>query len=239
MPRELPRALVEINYYKAAQEYLRSLPLEHFMEATSQATQRKITLESLDLVAARRTDFHLFNELLVQYPLPRLKKPGQVVPDNMVVLHDGPLEADGSYDVPLQPARPFWVLEYVSKSNSRKDYEDNMEKYERELKVPYYLLFYPDTQDLTLYRHSGRKYISVKPNEQGRLPLPELEMEMALQDGWVRFWFRGNLLPLPGDLLRQRDELERERDDTRRQLQAAEEETARLRKELDRLRRQR
>ena len=36
MPAELPRALVEINYYEAAQEYLRSLPLEHFMEPTSQ-----------------------------------------------------------------------------------------------------------------------------------------------------------------------------------------------------------
>ena len=41
MPTELPRMLVEVNYYQAAQEYLRSLPLEHFMEATPQSTQRK------------------------------------------------------------------------------------------------------------------------------------------------------------------------------------------------------
>ena len=38
------------------------------MEATPQATQREITLESLALVRAARSDFHLFNELLVQYP---------------------------------------------------------------------------------------------------------------------------------------------------------------------------
>src|SRR2546423_8526392 len=144
MPTETPRILLGVRYYEAAQEYLRKLPLEHFMEATPQATQRKITLESLDLVHARRPEVQVFNELLVQYRLPRRKKPGQVVPDNMVVIHDGTLEVEGSYDVPLQPVGPFWVLEYVSKGNRRKDYDDNMRKYEDELKVPYYLLFAPD-----------------------------------------------------------------------------------------------
>src|ERR1700678_1881080 len=122
MPTELPRVLLEVRYYQAAQDYLRRLPREHFMEATPQATQRKITLESLDLVHARRPDIQLFNELLVQYPLPRRKRPGQVVPDNMVVVHPEPIEAIGSYDTPLQPVGPFWVLEYVSKSSHRKDY---------------------------------------------------------------------------------------------------------------------
>jgi Uma2 family endonuclease len=202
MPTEVPRMLLEVRYYQAAQEYLRSLPLEHFMEAVPQATQRKITLESLDLVHAQRPDVHVFNELLVQYPLPRQKRPGQVVPDNMVVVHAGTLKAEGSYDVPLQPAGPFWMLEYVSKNNSRKDYDDNLQKYEHQLKVPYYLLFQPDVLELTLYRHTGRKYVSVKPDDAGRLALPELELGVALLDDWVRFWFRGQLLPLPADLLR-------------------------------------
>jgi hypothetical protein len=229
MPTEMPRALVAIRYYEAAQEYLRSLPPEHHMEAVSQSTQRKITLESLDLVAASRSDFHLFSELLVQYPLPRRKRPGQVVPDNMVVLCDGPIKAEGSYDVPLQPKGPFWMLEYVSNSNKRKDYEDNMIKYERELKVPYYLLFYPDNEELTLYQHTGRRYVSVKPDEDDRLVIAELNLGMAILKGWVRFWYRGELLPLPADLQRERDRLQRERD-------KAEEEVARLRAELKQLR---
>jgi hypothetical protein len=239
MPTELPRALIAVNYCQPAQDYLRSLPPEHFMEAITQSTQHKITLESLDLVAVRRPDFHLFSELLVQYPLPDQKRPGQVVPDNMVVLHEGPLKVEGSYDVPLQPARPYWMLEYVSRSNRRKDYDDNMQKYERELKVPYYLLFYPDDQELTLYRHNKRKYISVKPNADGRLALRELELEMGLLEGWTRFWFRGELLPLPADLLVQFQEAQRERDaalrqseEFRRERDEAREELARLRKEL-------
>ncbi len=87
-----------------------------------------------------------------------------------------------------------------------------MQKYERELKVPYYLIFYPDEQELTLYRHTKRKYVSVKPNEHGRLALPELELELGLLEGWCRFWYRGELLPLPADLLRNLEQTRRRAD---------------------------
>jgi hypothetical protein len=202
----VPRAILEVAYAAAAQDYLRSLPLEHFMEATAQATQRKITLESLDLVHARRPEVQVFNELLVQYRMPRQRRPGQVVPDNMVVLWKEPIDADGSYDLPLQPVRPFWMLEYVSKHSNRKDYEESFRKYERELKVPYYLVFYPEKQRLTLYRHARGKYQKVRPNSRRRYAIPELDLEVALHEGWVRFWYQGKLLPLPADLQRELDE---------------------------------
>src|SRR5438874_4881326 len=102
-----PRALIALAYEEAAQEYLRSLPLEHFMEATPQATQREITLESMALVKARRSDVHVFNELLVQYPERRSGETRQVVPDNMVVVWPESIVAVGSYDLPLQPVGPL------------------------------------------------------------------------------------------------------------------------------------
>jgi DNA repair exonuclease SbcCD ATPase subunit len=210
-PSNLPRALIEVAYAEYAREYLRSLPPEHFMEATAQATQRKITLESLDLVHAHRSDVQVFNELLVQYPKARQRRPGQVVPDNMVVVWPEPIKAEGSFDTPLQPVGPFWTLEYVSKANRRKDYEDSFKKYERDLKVPYYLAFYPDNQELTLFHLRGSRYRSVPPDEQGRHGIAELDLEVGLRDGWVRFWYHGELLPLPADL-------QRDLDETRRQL---------------------
>jgi Uma2 family endonuclease len=237
MPTETPRIMLQISYDKAAEKYLQKLPPEHFMEATPQAAQREITLESLALVRARRSEVQVFNELLVQYPLPRRKKPGQVVPDSMVVIHPEPIKAEGSYDVPLQPVGPFWVLEYVSRSNRRKDYDENMRKYEHELKVPYYLLFTPHEQEFALFRHTGERYASVPANERGRLPLPELELEMALLDGWVRYWFRSELLPSPGELLSKVDELSRQLNEVLRQREEAEAETARLRAEVEALRR--
>ena len=90
----------------------------------------------------------------------------------MLVVCEEPIEAGSSYNIPLQPVGPFMVLEYVSKHNKRKDYDDNFKRYERELKVPYYLLFYPDNLDLTLYHHNGRKYVTVLPDDRGRHAIP-------------------------------------------------------------------
>ncbi|HUY36976.1 MAG TPA: Uma2 family endonuclease [Pirellulales bacterium] len=231
-----PRALIAVAYEEAAQAYLRSLPPEHFMEAMGQSRQREITLESLSLLKARRGDVHVFNEMLVQYPLPSQRKPGQVVPDNMVVISTQPVQADSSYNLPLETARPFWVLEYVSKHNKRKDYEESFDKYEQELKVPYYLTFYPDDQELRLYHHNGKKYVSVKPNGQDRYGIPELDLEVALLDGWVRFWHRGEILPLPAEMERELEKANRRAEseqiranDLQRRLQEAERELAQIR----------
>jgi Uma2 family endonuclease len=236
----LPRAIIEVTYEEYAREYLRSLPLSHFMEATAQAQQREITLESLALVKAQRDDFHVFNELLIQYPRKGKKRPGQVVPDNMVVKSNEPIRATSSFNTPLEPAGPFWVMEYVSKNNKRKDYEDSFKKYEQDLKVPYYLVFYPETQDLTLYEHTGEKYVSVKPNERGRYAIPPLDIELAILDGWVRYWYKGELLPLPADMQRELDalrqstkELKRRVADEEKARRAAEDEVARLRALLE------
>jgi len=224
----------KLIYDFAADRYLRSLPLEHFMEATPQATQRKITLESFDLIRVSRPDIQCFNELLVQYP--RLgqnpDKPGQIVPDNMVVVHHEPIKAMTNFATLLQPAGPFLVLEYVSKHSVRKDYEISYEKYEQELRVPYYLVFYPDADELSLFHLGARGYAAVHPNSAGRLAIPELDLEVALLDGWVRYWFRGELLPLPGDLLLQLNAVRTQLESARAQLNLTEQHLTRTTTEL-------
>lgn len=222
---------LKLIYDWDADRYLNSLPLEHFMEATTQSTQRQITVDSFELIRQTRPDVQCFSELLVQYPLPGEDPdmPARVVPDNMVVIHEQPLGPMRSYKLPLQPVGPFVVMEYVSSGNRRKDYDENYRKYEQELTVPYYLLFYPDNEELTLFHLAGERYCTATPNAAGRLAIPELELEVALLGGWVRYWFRGKLLPLPGELLRQLNASES-------RLSAAEAEIARLREELAKVR---
>jgi hypothetical protein len=89
------------------------------------------------------------------------------------------------------------------------------------LQVPYYLIFYPDEQELSLYRQMKGKYVSVTPNERGRLALAELDLEMALLEGWCRFWYQGQLLPLPGELLHELDEFRQRTQQLEQQLQQA------------------
>jgi Uma2 family endonuclease len=215
---------LESFYEEAEQRYLASLPPEHFMEATDHAHQRKLTVESFDVIYESRPDIQCFNELLVQYPR-RDRTNGQVVPDNFVVVWHEKIKARGSFNTPLQPVKPLLVMEYVSKYNKRKDYEDNFEHYEKELKVPYYLLFYPDGLELTLFRLGPKRYTAVRPNKAKRHEIPELELEVALLDDWVRYWFRGALVPLPGDLLQQKNEADA-------RARQAEAEVAQLRAEL-------
>ncbi len=231
-PSTIPMT-VEQQYAQAASAYCASLPLEHFMESTGQSTQRKITLESFDLICAVRPDVHIFSELLVQYgPVTAIMR---VVPDNMVLIHDGEIEAHGSYDISLQAAHPFFVLEYVSPSNARKDYIDNMHRYERDLRVPYYMTFEPEIQLLKLFhleagkKGKGERYICVNPNAAGRFEVPELELEFAILDDWVRFWFRGELQPLPAELMkrlaaseRRREQADQRADDEQRRRAQAE-----------------
>jgi hypothetical protein len=219
MSTDVPRRLREVAYERFAQEYLYSLPPEHFMEATAQARQREITMASLAVIKLQRPVLQYFNELLIQYPVRGQRRPGQVVPDNMIVISDQPVRATSSYNVPLEPAPPFMVMEYVSQGNQRKDYEDSFQKYERDLKVPYYLVFYPDGQELTLYRHNKRKYVTVRPNQHGRYAIPELDLEVALLDGWVRYWYQGELVPLPEELQRKLNEVKVQVEGQKRQIE--------------------
>lgn len=204
------------DYDRAAQAYLASLPPEHFMEATPQSVQREVTTASFALLKRRRGGLGYFSELLVQYW--RRGQVRQVVPDNMLVLGEPGEMKRTNWPVALETCPILWVLEYVSKSNKRKDYEDSFAKYERELKVPYYLTFYPDNDELSLYRRGARKYASVKPNERDRYAIDELELELGLVGGWVRYWFRGALLPIPAEADEHREKVQQQVENLRAQV---------------------
>jgi Uma2 family endonuclease len=224
------------EYDWAAEDYVRRLPLEHFMEALPQSTQRRITLESLDLLRGRLPEVQVFNELLIQYFFKgRLRR---VVSDNMVRLSREQLRTEKSFNVELETDQPFLVLEYVSPASHRKDYHDSFRKYERELKVPYCLLFYPEAQDLQLHHLEGARYQRVPANAHDRYAVAELELEVGLLDGWVRFWHRGELLPLPTDLekelLRERERADQEKERADQEKERADQEKERADQEKER-----
>ena len=226
-------------YEQAAREYCESLPLEHFMQSTFQTTQCKITLESFDLICAVRPEIHIFSELLVQYgPISNLLR---VVPDNMVIIYEGEIEATGSYNMHNdEKSKPFLMIEYVSESNKRKDYVDNMVRYERDLHVPYYLLFEPENQVLSLFEMNARKkYVAVKANAQERFAIPELDLEVGILDSWVRYWFRGELQALPVELSEELDKTKAALKTAVRRLGQSERRAGRVEIQLDQERKER
>lgn len=196
---QLPMTAEE--YDAAAWEYYQTLPMEHFMEATPQATQRIIAAESLDLLKTRCPGVQYFNELLVQYVFDG--KLRRVVPDNMLVIGDVPDHRRSSYATELEPAPPFMMFEWVSDSSEGKDYGESFRKYERELRTPYCLCFHPDKGKWDLYHHDGRRYVPLEPDRNGRVAIPELDLQIGLRDGWIRFWHQGELLEIPAEYQQQ------------------------------------
>ncbi len=226
MPRTKASEWTVADYDQAAAEYCRRLPLEHFMEAPPQATQRKVAWDSLEELCRRCGDLQVYNELLIQYF--RGGRLRRVVPDNMLCRSQQPLASDSSYNMELEKAVPLLVLEYVSPNNMRKDCNESFRKHERELKVPYCLIYSPEKQDLQLFHLEKRRYQRVPANARGRYEIADLEVEVAVLDGWVRFWHRGELLPLPNEM---QEQLAQEKQRAER----AEAELAKLREQLAQL----
>ena len=184
--------------------------------------------------------------MLILYPSGNKSRPNRVCPDNFVVVFNGELEVDGSFRIPMQPASPIIVMEYVSPNYQAKDYEDNYRRYGSDLKIPYYLLYNPAKDSLILWHHTGKRFKAQTANSSGRFEIPELELEAGLVDGWIRYWFRGELIGLPSEMLGQlkstkdqldatkneRDTVKIERDAERQKRIELEAEIARLKDQL-------
>ncbi|MBY0230917.1 MAG: Uma2 family endonuclease [Gemmataceae bacterium] len=228
MPRTIPRPILEASYERSADLYMYGLDPEKQMEPVPQSVFKFILLAAFRVMALRRPEIQAFAELLIQYDHGKPPRRRGVVPDVFIVRHAAPIEAVRSYNLPMQPARPFLVAESVSKSSERKDHETSFDKYEQELKVPYLLYHYPDNEEMTLFRLRKGKYASVKPNRAGRVSVPELEMEFGFHAGQLRVWFQGEMMPLP-------EEMHARIESGRAELSRLEEENERLRAEVARL----
>ena len=167
------------------------------------AEQRQHTAWSFAVLRGARLDIQLFTGRLIQYEQPGTDDPGQIAPDHFVVVHPKRIDARERFAIPYQPVGPLVVIDYTPAAD-RKYEPERRETYQERLKALYYLRFDLMDRKLTLFRLADGEYVSVRPNPAGRQAVPELEMEAATVDDWVRFWFRGELLPLPADVLAER-----------------------------------
>ena len=228
---------------RAADEYrafLKKKHPAHFWKSVAESEQRHITNTSLDMLASKRSDVHVYGELLIQWRNEKGKL-RRVVPDNMVVLAEQRPDVTTNFAIEVQKTRPFFVLEYVSETNKRKHYQKSYDKYETELNVPYYSIFHLDDPKLSLlaYDKQQGKYQSLPPNQNGRYAIRELDLEVGLLDGWERFWWKGVLLLTTTELYAKVLAARKELEEQKRKLADIEDKArllADLQAELERLR---
>ena len=58
-----------------------------------------------------------------------------------------------------------------------------------------------------MYRNTNELYELVPLNGVGRQQIPELDLEIGLHQGWVRYWYKGELLKQPEELQESIDQL--------------------------------
>ncbi len=123
----------------------------------------------------------------------------------------------------------------TSPSTRDEDHGTKFRVYRDTLEVKNYFVYDPETRVLEGWQLEKRRYIPIRPDENGRLICDELDLLLGKWDGeyvrdnvtWLRFFDRdGNVIPIPAEAEHQRAEAERQR------AEAADAEIARLKRLL-------
>jgi hypothetical protein len=170
------------------------------MESAVQGKQRSITLQSFDVISLRRPDIHCFNRISVWCPKGNSGNRRFVTPDHTIVIHSGPVPLDTDPVYLSAAVQPILAVNYVSADCPRPaDFE--RQRREAEAGITYSLVFDADRRSVTGYHLTRpRRYVPLKCDEWNRLAVPELDLEVLVRDGWMRYWFRGELMPLATEL---------------------------------------
>ncbi|MEN9232108.1 MAG: Uma2 family endonuclease [Thermostichus sp. DG02_5_bins_236] len=200
------------------------------LDNEDQGRQYPLLRDPLLLHWAERQDFFVACNMGLYYALPRQV----IVPDLFLVLgvprwRDG--SARKSYVVWDEGnIFPILVLEIIcNDQGEEKPGQVKFQLYERRLRIPYYVTFELETDELNAYQLQGGHYEQLPtsgPEEQALIRLADLDLCIGRwwgsYEGRERFWVRwydgaGQLLPTGAELERQRAELERQRAELERQ----------------------
>jgi len=110
--------------------------------------------------------------------------------------------------------RPCFALEITSRSTRREDLGAKMSRYRDDLRVPEYFLFDPRGEWIEeglrgFVLEPPGVYQQLRPGPSGRLSSQQLELELGVQDGHLRFFRPGSREPIPTHA--ERAEQERQR----------------------------
>ncbi|GAB4372086.1 MAG: Uma2 family endonuclease [Elainellaceae cyanobacterium] len=165
-----------------------------------------------------RQDFYISGSLTVYYNIQQLKSRDFRGPDIFVVL--GTEKKDRrSWAIWDEGGKyPNVVIELLSSSTARVDKGAKKTLYQDVWRLPEYYWFHPETLEFEGFRLVAGRYEAIAPEENGRLPSEQLGLALGIHERQLR-WFtaKGELIPLPEEVERQRAEQERQRAEQERQ----------------------
>jgi Uma2 family endonuclease len=111
--------------------------------------------------------------------------------------------------------RPDVVIELSSPSTREEDHGSKFRIYRDTLEVKNYFIYDPDTRLLEGWRLEKRRYVPIRPDENGRLLSDELDLLLGKWEGeyvrdtmvWLRFFDKnGQVIPIFAEAEKQRSE---------------------------------
>lgn len=179
-------------------------------------------IESLRLHWRDLPDGYVGGNMALYFSLRQIEHNDFVGPDVFVVLGASRRERK-SWVVWQEGLVPDVVIELLSAGTERRDRGDKMRIYERQMRVPFYVLFHPFDARFDVFELRDLAYQPRVADESGRVAVPPLGLELgvvwSVVEGerlpWLR-WFtpEGVMLPTPIELAhiaeRRADEAEAE-----------------------------
>jgi Uma2 family endonuclease len=145
-----------------------------------------------------RHDFYISGNLTVYYSSQQTRHREFLGPDIFIVL-DTEKRDRRSWTIWEEGGKyPNVVIELLSNSTAAIDKGKKKELYQTIWRLPEYYWFHPETLEFAGFRLINGTYEPMTPNEAGRLRSEELDLELGINEGKLR-WFtsEGELIPLP------------------------------------------
>lgn len=155
-------------------------------ENTLQQRDRDYLFDVLNTRRGRLRRCRIFSDCLINWGVPGMRAHS---PDVSAFENVADLERNwGTFPVQDQGADPLLAIELVSPDTRRNDVEIKVEHYHR-ARVPVYVIVDQKKEDgprtLHGYRWTQRRYVPMRPDRQGRLPLKAFGVRLGLVDNRV------------------------------------------------------
>lgn len=204
------------------------------MESDWHRAAMNLLIEIITYFWRHRKDFYVGGNMFIYFDPDQVRKRNFRGPDFFVVkgVADSTRWREAWILWEEDGLAPNLVIELTSSSTEAEDKGPKKEIYEQILRVPEYLCYNPQTEELVGWRLQAGHYVEIQPNERGWLWTEELELWVGTWWGefldrsanrWLRFFDSEGNLVLTG----------REAEAEARR--AAEAEIARLKAELEHL----
>lgn len=214
--------------FQAALERLATLDLPAEdgipLESNWHRLQMNLLLDTIHYHWRDRNDYFAGGNMFIYYNLVQAKRREYRGPDVFIVKDVDGTQDRQSWVVWEENGRyPDVIVELASRSTIDVDLHVKKPLYERTFRTPEYFCYDPLTTHLYGWKHNGRRYVAISPNEQGWLWSEEMELWLGVWEGtfqrletqWLRFYTQeGQLVPTLVEAEAQRAQVEAQRANT-------------------------